>query len=611
MDSRSTATMLGPAHRTITEALRTTFRLMWKESDAFTRRQLTYSLALLLTGSLLSAGYPVIYKLTIDAFTDHAHLRSLIAPGVLIALLVLINWVLGVSMGVRQLVHGIGVQRLNRRISNRLFGHLVRLPLRFHLDRKTGAIGSTISQGLNGCQILLQHAVFTFLPVIIEFIGIIFVLIHFKHATYLAILGVAAIAYGYTFWRAAENISAPSRAASDAYVDANATLTDSLLNYETVKYFHAEPKICAEYDEKLASQESTWRRVLRMKAAQTAVLNTIFAASMGSSLGYAGYEVLRGTMTIGDFLLIGTYVSQLIQPLEAMGTAARDVSQALAFLEKMLDMFREKTEDDSGKSRTLVAQTSGSISFEHVTFSYKPDRTTLTDVSFKVASGRTLGIVGSSGSGKTSIIRLLFRLYEPERGQILLDGVPIPKMPLVDLRSSIAVVPQDTVLFNDTIANNIAFGKIGATQLEIEEAARMAHLDHFIASMPDGYDTRVGERGLKLSGGEKQRVAIARAALKRPLIYVFDEATSSLDTRTEREILQNLIDVAKTSTTIVIAHRLSTVAHADEIVVLDHGAIIERGMHAELVTAGGAYAGLWRAQNSDRKPAQAIVESVA
>ncbi len=596
MDSRSTA----PAPRTISEALRTTFKLIWKEADGFTRRQLTYSFALLLIGSVLSAGYPVIYKLTIDAFSGNADPRALLAPGALVAALVLTNYALGLSMGVRQLVHGIGVQRLSRRISNRLFGHIVRLPLRFHLDRKTGAIGSTISQGLNGCQVLLQHAVFTILPVTIEFIGIIFVLVHFEHSAYLVILAVAAIAYGYTFWKAAQNIAEPSRNVSEAYVEANATLTDSLLNYETVKYFHAEPKICAQYDDRPATQESTWRRVLRMKAGQTAILNTIFAASMGASLGYAGYEVLHGTMTIGDFVLINTYVSRLIQPLEAMGMAARDVSQALAFLEKMLDMFREKQEGDSGRERPAVTQSAGAIAFDHVTFSYKADRSTLTDVSFKVPAGHTLGIVGSSGSGKTSIIRLLFRLYEPDSGQISLDGVPIPQMPLVDLRSAIAVVPQDTVLFNDTIASNIAFGKVGATRTEIEAAAEVAHLDHFIANLPEGYDTRVGERGLKLSGGEKQRVAIARAALKRPLIYVFDEATSSLDSRTEREILQNLIDVAKTSTTIVIAHRLSTVAHADEIIVLDRGAIIERGTHQGLVHSGGAYAALWQAQNAGR-----------
>ena len=606
MDSRATS----PAPRTIVEALRTTFRLIWKESDTFTRRQLAYSFVLLLVGSLLSAGYPVVYKLTIDAFSGNADPSALIAPGLLIAALVLTNYTLGISMSVRELVHGIGVQRLNRRISNRLFGHLVRLPLGFHLDRKTGAIGSTISQGLHGCQVLLQHAVFTFLPVIIEFAGIVFVLVHFKHATYLIILGVAALAYGYAFWKAAEQIAEPSRKVSEAYVEANATLTDSLLNYETVKYFHAEPKICGQYDQKLADQESTWRRVLRIKTGQSVLLNSIFAASMGASLGYAGYEVLHGTMTIGDFVLINSYVSRLIQPLQSMGMAARDVSEALAYLEKMLDMFREKAEVDGGLQRQSGSQTAGSIAFDQVTFSYKPDRSTLTDVTFNVPAGRTLGIVGSSGSGKTSIIRLLFRLYEPSSGQITLDGVPIQQLPLVDLRSAIAVVPQDTVLFNDTIATNIGFGKLDATRAEIEAAAKVAHLDELIANLPDGYETRVGERGLKLSGGEKQRIAIARAALKRPLIYVFDEATSSLDSRTEREILQNLIDVARTSTTIVIAHRLSTVAHADEIVVLDKGTIVERGRHSELLDVDGSYAALWRAQNGDNKTYAASVASL-
>jgi ATP-binding cassette subfamily B protein len=294
-----------------------------------------------------------------------------------------------------------------------------------------------------------------------------------------------------------------------------------------------------------------------------------------------------------------------------MGLAARDVSQALAYLERMLDMFREQPETDTPALSTEKPRRAGSVAFENVTFSYKQDRATLTDVSFNVPAGRTLGIVGSSGSGKTSIIRLLFRLYEIDSGRILLDGVPTTRMPLVDLRSSIAVVPQDTVLFNDTIANNIAFGKLGATQAEIEEAAKLAHLDKLISNLPDGYNTRVGERGLKLSGGEKQRVAIARAALKRPLIYVFDEATSSLDSRTEREILQNLIDVAKTSTTLVIAHRLSTVAHADEIVVLDRGVIIERGTHDDLVAREGAYAALWRAQNTERKPVVAVAAGSA
>jgi len=514
-------------------------------------------------------------------------------------------------MVVRELVHGVGVQRLNRRISNRLFGHLLLLPLGFHLGRKTGAIGSIIGQGLHGSQVLLQHAVFTFLPVIIEFVGIIIVLVHFKHSLYLVILGAAAIAYGYTFWRAAEQIAEPARKVSDASVDTNATLTDSLLNYETIKYFHAESQMGARFDQKLAEQEHTWRRVLRMKTGQSVLLNTIFAASMGTSLGYAGYEVVHGTMTIGDFVLINSYVSRLIQPLEAMGMATRDVSEALAYLEKMLDMFREKIEFGGKYKRSEGKHIAGRIAFDRVTFSYQADRGTLTDVSFAVPAGQTLGIVGASGSGKTSIIRLLFRLYVPASGKITLDDVPVENLPLVELRSAIAIVPQDTVLFNDTIGMNIGFGKIDATQDEIEAAAKVAHLDEFIAGLPEGYETPVGERGLKLSGGEKQRIAIARAALKRPLIYVFDEATSSLDSRTEREILQNLIDVAKSSTTIVIAHRLSTVAHADEIIVLDKGQIIERGMHTRLIEADGAYAALWRAQNSDRKASSTAFTSVA
>jgi ABC-type transport system involved in Fe-S cluster assembly fused permease/ATPase subunit len=587
------------APRTVVDALKTSARLIWHDADRFARRRFAFSLLLLAIGSVLSAGYPVVYKLTIDVFSGQAELSALLTPLTLVLALVLINYVLGLSMGVRQLVHGTGMQRLSRRIDGHLFSHIVHLPMRFHIERRTGAIGQTINLGINGCQILLQHAVFTFLPVFIEFTTIIVVLMHFQHSAYLWILGSAAIAYGYAFWRAAEQIAEPSRKVADAQSDAHATLTDSLLNYETVKYFNAEQVVCGRYDEKLAMRESAWNRVLRLKTLQSAGLNTIFAASMGVSLGYAGYEVLSGTMTVGDFVLINTYVGRLIQPLEAMGLAARDVSQALANVTKMLDMFREQPESNGGKVRVEAGGRPGSVAFQNVTFGYKPGRTTLEGVSFEVPAGRTLGIVGASGSGKTSIIRLLFRLYDPDSGRICLDGVPISQLPLAELRSAIAIVPQDTVLFNDTLAANIAFGKIGATKEEIEAAVRLAHLDRFIAQLPEGLETQVGERGLKLSGGEKQRVAIARAALKRPRIFVFDEATSSLDSRTEREILQSLVDVARTSTTIVIAHRLSTVAHADEIVVLDRGVIVERGTHRQLLAKNGAYAELWRAQNGD------------
>ena len=596
---------------TVIAALRATAEIIWAESDSFTKRQLVASFALLVVGSVLGALAPVIYKLLIDSFSGVAPVAEQLTPPVLLVASILCGYVIAISGVTRGLVHGLGTTRLNRRISNRLFGHIVRLPLRFHLDRKTGAIGETLGQGLSGCQIVLQHAVFTFLPVIVEFLAIIVVLIHFQRTPYLFLIGISAIAYGFTFWRVAERIVEPSQRVSEAHVNSHATMTDSLLNYETIKYFAGEPAICRRYDDTQIEKEGAWRGLLMLKASTGVLLETIYFVSIGVSLGFAGYEVLRGTMTIGDYVLINTYVSRLYQPLEAMGAAARDVSQGLAFLQKMLDMFREKAEGGplpagGAEAARLAPEPSsvearGELAFENVSFSYKPDRAILTDVSFTVPAGRTLAIVGASGSGKSSLIRLLFRLYEPTSGRILLDGVPTSELPLAQMREAIAVVPQDTVLFNDTIGHNIGFGQQGATQEQIEHAAKLAHLHDFIASLPEGYSTPVGERGLKLSGGEKQRVAIARAALKNPAIFVFDEATSSLDSRSEREILNNLIEVSKSCTTLVIAHRLSTVVHADEILVLDHGTIVERGAHAVLLEAGGSYAALWRAQQGGRK----------
>ena len=588
--------------QTAAEALRSTLGILWQEADRHTTRNLLISLGFLIVGSTASAVLPVVYKSIIDLFAGPRTTSWLSTPGRLIAVYAVLQLVLGTSTAMRQLVHGTATQRLNRRLRNRLFAHIVRLPLRFHLDRKTGAVGETINQGLNGCQILLQHAVFTVFPVIIEFLAIVIVLIHMKHAAYLGIIAVSGIAYGLTYWRAAEGVTEPSRSVSKAHVAANATLTDSLLNYETVKYFDGEGTICDSYDVKLKGTEAAWRHLLRVKSGYEVLLGAIYTASVATALGYSGYETFRGAMTVGGFVLVNTYVTRLFQPLQALGLAARDMSQGLAFLQQMLAMLEEKVE----RSATVSAITHGTrelpgaLSFDRVSFSYKEGRAILRDVSFSVAPGRTVAIVGTSGSGKSSLIRLLFRLFEPDSGRILLDGVPIAEMPLSQLRRAIGIVPQDTVLFNDTIGSNIGFGRPGAKQDEIERATQLAHLHSFVAELPDGYETEVGERGLKLSGGEKQRVAIARAALKKPSIYVFDEATSSLDSRTEREILQNINDLARRNTTLIIAHRLSTVVHADEILVLDHGHIIERGTHSELLRWDGSYASLWREQQGAR-----------
>jgi ABC-type transport system involved in Fe-S cluster assembly fused permease/ATPase subunit len=422
------------------------------------------------------------------------------------------------------------------------------------------------------------------------------VLVVAGHALYLAILGCAAIAYLFAFHRWAKIVGESAEHVSSTHIDSHALLTDALVNAETVKYFDAEHTMAQRYDVALSETESAWRRFLSSYAANGLVVATIFASSLGLSLMFALRDVEHGVMTVGGFVLVNAYVVRLVQPLELVGFAVRDVAQGLAFLKSMLQLLRETPESDVPgiSARSQVGR--GELAFVNVSFRYGEERYVLKNVSFTVPAQSTVAIVGVSGSGKSSLIRLLFRLYEADSGHILLDGVPISQMRLSDVRRAIAVVPQDTVLFHDSIARNIGFGRFGATQCEIEEAARVASLHEAILDLPERYETMVGERGLKLSGGERQRVAIARAALKHPRIFVFDEATSSLDSRTERDILRNLVDLSRHSTTLVIAHRLSTVVHADEIVVLSGGTVVERGRHSQLLTMNGHYASLWRAQ---------------
>jgi ABC-type transport system involved in Fe-S cluster assembly fused permease/ATPase subunit len=580
--------------RTLREAL----HILSCTADAYTKRKLVLALALVVAGAVLAALTPLALKLVIDGLSGTTASSTYLPPVSLLILYVAGQYLSRCFIELRMMLHGHADQRLRRRIGRRLFDHLIRMPLRFHLERKAGAMGETAEQGLRGYQTLLQHLVYTILPVAIELGVVAVVLVHAGYPFYLLVLGVSAVAYVLAFHRWASAIHEPSERVSTTHIDAHALLTDSLINAETVKYFDAEPIVSERYDAALGQTESAWRHFFCSYAANGLIVATIFALSLGMSVLFAFRDVTHGAMTVGDFVLINAYVVRLVQPLEMLGFAVRDVSQGLAFLSSMLALLRQETETDSCPTGHQPPRSRGELAFEGVSFGYRQERVVLKDVSFKVSGGQTVAVVGVSGSGKSSLIRLLFRLYEPDSGRIFIDGVPTAGMPLSEVRRAIAVVPQDTVLFHDTISKNIGFGRFGASLAEIEDAARIANLHDFIMGLPEQYETVVGERGLKLSGGERQRVAIARAAIRHPRIAVFDEATSSLDSRTEQEILRNLAALSSQCTTLVIAHRLSTVVHADQILVLSEGTIVERGTHQQLLALGGHYSALWHSQQS-------------
>jgi len=486
-------------------------------------------------------------------------------------------------------------------LSERLFAHLMQLPLRFHLGRQTGAVGQTLEQGLQGYRMILYHLVFTLLPVTAQLGTVVLVLAGLARPAFLGLFCAAVACYALVFAYGAATISRAARSASAAHVAAHAAITDGILNYETVKLFTAEAVVQARVGEALSRTEAEWTAFYRRYTWSGLRAATVFSIFLAATVLCAAREVEARRMTVGDFVLINTYMLQIIGPVEMLGYAMQAFSQGIAMMERMMALLRE-TQEPQYRRHSAHPSGPGALEFQGVSLSYRVGRSVLRGMSLDVPAGRTLGVVGASGSGKSTLVRLLVRLLEPDGGRILLDGVPIAELPLATLRQAIAVVPQDTVLFDDTIAYNIAFGRSGASRQEVEHAAMLAHLHEFILSLPDGYETRVGERGVRLSGGERQRVAIARAALKRPRVFVFDEATSSLDTHTEREILGNLREIARATTTLVIAHRLSTVADAHEIAVLDSGTVVERGTHEELLVRGGHYAALWAAQKQGASP---------
>jgi ATP-binding cassette subfamily B protein len=484
-------------------------------------------------------------------------------------------------------------QRAIRNVALQTFRHLHALSLKFHLDRQTGGLTRAIERGAKGIEFLLFFVLFNVLPTLIEIAlvcGILWALYdwRFALATALTIGGYVWYTLSVTEWRIKYR-----REMNESDQTANTKAVDSLLNFETVKYFNNEEHEARRYDVALQAYEHAAVKSRTSLAALNIGQAVIIAIGVTVMMTMAAYGVAGGTMTVGDFVLVNAYLIQLYLPLNFLGTVYREIRQSLIDMEQMFALLRVDVDVEDKPGAPPLQVKAGEIAFDDVVFGYDPRRPILKGISFRVPAGKTLAIVGPSGAGKSTVSRLLFRFYDVTGGRIRIDGQDIREVQQQSLRSSIGIVPQDTVLFNDTVEYNIAYGKPGATHAEIEQAAWMAHISDFIAKLPDGYKTRVGERGLKLSGGEKQRVAIARTILKSPPILLFDEATSALDTQTEREIQSNLKELSRDRTTLVIAHRLSTIVDADEIIVLSDGRIAERGRHGELLQQDGIYAAMW------------------
>jgi ATP-binding cassette, subfamily B, heavy metal transporter len=481
------------------------------------------------------------------------------------------------------------------------------LSLRFHLERKTGGLTRVLERGRNAIETIVRMVIMQLVPTVIELSFIIVVLLYQFDWRYVALIVVTVACYMVYTYFATEWRIGIRRKMNDSDSDANVKAIDSLLNYETVKYFVAEEREAARYDRAMARYEDASVRSYVSLAVLNAGQATIFTIGLAGAMVMCAYGIKQGTHTVGDFIMINAMMIQLYQPLNFMGMVYREIKQAVIDIENLFSILKREPEIEDKPGAPPLDARHGAIRFDNVSFSYDPERAILKGLSFEVPAGKTVAVVGPSGAGKSTISRLLYRFYDVTGGRIEIDGQDIRDVTQVSLRSAIGMVPQDTVLFNDTIRYNIRYGRWEATDAEVEEAARHAQIDNFIRIAPKGYETEVGERGLKLSGGEKQRVAIARTILKAPPILLLDEATSALDSHTEKDIQDALDKVSKNRTTLVIAHRLSTIVGADEILVLDRGVIVERGTHAQLLGKRGLYASMWNRQ----REAEAAREKLA
>jgi ATP-binding cassette, subfamily B, heavy metal transporter len=583
-----------PAQRNDWQTLRTLLPYLWEY-----RGRVLLALLFLFAAKAANVSVPLLLKQIVDGLSVQN--AVLVLPAALLIGYGLLRLSTTVFTELREFVFAKVTQHAVRRIALEVFGHLHALSLRFHLERQTGGLTRDVERGTRGISQLMGFALFSILPTLVE-IALVTAILLANYEPWFAIVTLITVAIYIattvfiTEWRLHFR-----RTMNELDSKANTRAIDSLLNYETVKYFGNEGFELRRYDEAM----QRWERAAILSQTSLSALNAaqsaVIAVGVTLIMWRAAAGVIAGTMTLGDLVLVNAFMIQLYVPLNFLGMVYREIKQSLADMERMFAMMREHREVEDAPGAPALVVSDGAVEFDRVDFSYDRRRQILHGVSFRIPAGQTVAVVGASGSGKSTLARLMFRFYDVDAGAVRIDGQDIRAVTQASVRAAIGIVPQDTVLFNDSVFYNIAYGRPDASREEVLEAARAAHIHDFIMSLPDKYETPVGERGLKLSGGEKQRVAIARALLKGPRILIFDEATSALDSRSEKAIQAELERIAQGRTALVIAHRLSTIVAADEILVLDHGRIVERGTHRSLLMREGVYAGMWMLQQQEEQ----------
>ncbi|MBI1650364.1 ABCB family ABC transporter ATP-binding protein/permease [Hyphomicrobium sulfonivorans] len=599
------------------DALRGLLPLVWPADRRDLRVRVVVAFGVLLLAKIVTVSVPVFYKDATDRLAEAAGTGSsgMYSVAVGIAMLILAygtGRVLMMALNqVRDLIFTEVGQNAVRALNNRTFAHLHRLSLRFHLERRTGGLSRVIERATRGVELIIRMGILNVVPTVVELLLVSGMLLYYFDWRYVAIMYVTVGAYMWFTFAASERRIAVRREMNDSDTEANTKAVDSLLNFETVKHFGNEELEARRFDDSMARYERAAIKTFRWLAILNTGQTLIFTLGMTACMLMAGRGVVMGTHTIGEFVMINAMLIQLYMPLNFLGMVYREIKQGLVDLEQMFSLLGEapEIEDRPGAKPLVVSR--GEIRFNHVDFFYDAGkRQVLHDITFTVPAGKMVAIVGPSGAGKSTLARLMFRFYDVTSGAITIDGQNIRDVTQKSLRAAIGVVPQDSVLFNDTIFYNIKYGRPDAPDEEIYRAAQLAQIDSFIRSLPEGYETKVGERGLKLSGGEKQRVAIARTILKGPPILILDEATSALDSHTERDIQAALDEVSRERTSLVIAHRLSTIINADRILVMEKGRVMEQGTHTELISSGGLYAELWAHQREAEKAREELAHAL-